>query len=104
MAGDWAEGDLLKVVRCHYFAKGDMNGVHPKVFLKDEDEQLISSTDEISEGSVVMACEPCPSAGARAFVRVIHEDGVWVANSNYVQRVWPTTETIPCITAKQENC
>jgi len=79
--GDWIQGDLLKVTREHTLEKGNLDGVWPDIFLYKN----ISSDDpklSIARDIVVIALDPCPSSGQRAMVRVIHQDGVWVANSN----------------------
>lgn len=84
---DWVQGDLLKVTREHTLEKGNSEGIWPDVFLSKN----ISSDDpklQIARDTVVIALDPCPASGQRAFVRVIHEDGVWVANSNCVARTY----------------
>lgn len=100
MANDWIPGDLLKVTKEHCFAKGNPEGIWPDVFCKtsnsNQNEELIH-TDEIPCGTVVMALDLKPRAGHRAYVRVLYEDGVWVANSNLVVREQCTTDT-------QEKC
>lgn len=88
MMNDWAKGDLLKVTVAHYFAKGDTDATWPEVFQRN-DSGLIVSAEPIPEGAIVMAIDSCPFPGARALIRVMHEDGIWVANSNRVQRIWP---------------
>ena len=100
LSDDWVTWDLLKIVRNHYPVKGKADGVWPEVFeiLVNEEGQttLIESSEVIRAGTVVMALDAKPSAGQKAVVRVLHNDGVWVVNSNYVVRK-------PCTTAKQEK-
>lgn len=95
---DWVTGDLLKIVRQHCFVQGDPDGIWPNVFKKAEVESVerrISSL--VKPGTVVMALDNKPSAGQPAVIRVLYNNSVWVANSNYV------TKEI-CITANQEKC
>lgn len=97
LENDWIAGDLLKVTREHYFAKGDPDGIWPDIFLKESPELTPGTSRKIPFGVIVMALDAKPSSGQRSFVRVLYNDGVWVINSNYVIR-----ET--CITAKPEKC
>lgn len=97
LANDWVAGDLLKVTREHYFAKGDPEGVWPEIFLRKETTKTVEDTpSEIPIGTVIMALDAKPSSGQPAFVRVLYNDGVWVANSNYIMRE-------PCTTVKPEK-
>lgn len=91
MAGDWVKGDLLRVVRSHSFAKG-IAGEAPgryDIFYHGPDGKFIITRNEIPEGVIVMAIDSCPASGKSSAIRVMHENGVWVANSNFVQRACP---------------
>lgn len=93
-SNDWIAGDLLKVTRDHFFSKGDPKGVWPEVFLKEG--PICDTPFEIPIGTVIMALDDKPPAGQKAYIRVLHDDGVWVANSNNVTRE-------SCTIAKQEK-
>lgn len=93
MVNDWIEGDLLKIVASHYLAKADMEKPWPDVFLRnDKGNPIYNEEEQIQEGTIVLAMDRAPSSGQRAHVRVVHNGGVWVANSNRVVRVWPNYE------------
>lgn len=101
---DWVTGDLLKVVREHYFVKADADGVWPDVFSKETHEYFRKTTEGlIKPGTVVMALDSKPPAGSPAVIRVLYNNSVWVANSNYVTNSKYVTKEL-CITANQEKC
>jgi len=80
---EWAKGDLVKVTRGHPVCKADPDGVWPDVFLKNND-----CTVEIPHGAVIIAFDDMPLSGQRAVVRVLYDDSIWVANSNYLTIVY----------------
>lgn len=91
LVNDWVAGDLLKVTREHYFAKGDPEGVWPDIFLRKEAIKVAVDTPDETIGTAIMALDAKPFYEQPAFVRAFYNNGVWIANSNYIMRESCTT-------------
>jgi hypothetical protein len=87
---DWSKGDLVKITKSHSLLKGDPDGIWPDIFVKRTKENTVQI--EISAESVVIALDDMPLLGASAIVRIIYDDNVWVANSNYIQPIYLSNE------------
>lgn len=91
---DWSKGDLVRVTRSHSLLKGNPEGIWPDVFIpatKTNQNERNVNTD-IFNDMVVVVLDDMPNAGSYAIVRIIYNDSVWVANSNYLQPVHSNNE------------
>lgn len=91
ITNDWITGDLLVVTRSHYFVKGNPDSVWPDVFERIacneyDNYTTVETPTEVPIGTVVMALDPKPELGKYAVIRVLYDNGVWVANSNFIQK------------------
>jgi hypothetical protein len=91
---DWSKGDLVRVTRSHSLLKGNPDGIWPDILvtpIKTSKNERDTRAD-IFNDMVVIALDDMPNAGSYAIVRILYNDSVWVANSNYLQPIHLNSE------------